>query len=200
LAIEQAIRTRRPVAVRFRPVRVPYFVTDAGDKIVSDDEKRKELFTYFKKLWSDSGVVGRLPQWIWKRWNPEVMAGYRDINGLLLREVALDMGNGKAGSHDGVVAEMIAQLDELILDELAEVFRLRILNHASEDLEPAWDIHKVSLILKKVAPKSPSKLRPISIRPVIFKMYSAVLLEARAGLRGTNFEVSICIQAETSSG
>lgn len=145
LAVEQAIRTRRPVAVRFRPVRVPYFQTEAGIQVFSDAEKKNELYIFFKNLWSDSGVVRRLPDWICKRWNPEVLAGYKQMNGLMLREVALDMGKGKAVSHDGAVAEMVAELDELILDELAEVFRLRVLNHASEDLKPAWEIHKVSL-------------------------------------------------------
>ena len=38
---------------------------------------------------------------------------------------------------------MLAELDEMVLDELAELFRLRALNHHPEH---------VCLILKKVAP------------------------------------------------
>ena len=174
LAIKQSVAQRRPIVAGFRPVRVPYFDTLNG-KVFDDAGKKKELETYFTGIWSDSGVLAKLSDWIWSRWNPEVLAGFKDISGYLLREVSLDMGKGKAGSHDGVVAEMVAELDELVLDELAEVFHLRVLNHASEDFETAWDIHKVYLILKKAAPKSPMMLRPIAILPFFFLIYSAVL-------------------------
>ena len=49
---------------------------------------------------------------------------------------------------------MIKELDGVILEELANIFELRVLNHASEDSEEAWDFHQVFLILKKAAPKS----------------------------------------------
>ena len=63
-----------------------------------------------------------------------------------------------------------------MLDELAELFVLRALNHVSEDAEPLFDEHCVTLITKKVAPRSPAHLRPITILSVLFRLYSATLL------------------------
>ena len=87
---------------------------------------------------SVSVLPGALPEWIHSRWNREVLQSYPEINGTILRQVALLMGRGKSGSDDGIVAEMIAELDEKILDLLAEVYILRALNHRTEDTESAW--------------------------------------------------------------
>jgi hypothetical protein len=67
-------------------------------------------------------------------------------------------------------------LTKKILDELAEIFILRTLNHSSEDVEEAWDSYSVCLIMKKTAPKAPGMLRPIALLPVLSKLYFTILL------------------------
>ena len=43
------------------------------------------------------------------------------------------MDEGKMCANDRVVIEMIIALDEMVLNETAQCFRLKALNHASED-------------------------------------------------------------------
>ena len=85
------------------------------------------------------------------------------------------MGKGRTCAGDRIVVEMLAELDEMVLDELAELFRLHALNHHSEDSEEVWDEYQVCLTLKKVAPLAPSMLPHIVILSVLAKLYSATL-------------------------
>ena len=62
------------------------------------------------------------------------------------------MGQGKACANDRDVIEMIVALNEMVLDELAQCFRLRALDHISEDTDEVWDEHSVALILKEFSP------------------------------------------------
>lgn len=52
-------------------------------------------------------------------------------------------------TNDRVAIEMVIALDELVLDELAQCFRLRALNHASEDSDTVWDEYGVTQILRR---------------------------------------------------
>ena len=61
--------------------------------------------------------------------------------------MALKAGKGKACAKDRVSIEMILALDELVLDELVQCFRLRALNHSSEDTDTVWDDYGVTLIM-----------------------------------------------------
>ena len=72
--------------------------------------------------------------------------------------------------------QMVTELNEVILQELTGVFKLRVLNHASEDEEEAWKFHQASLILTKASPRCPSLLKLISILSFLSKLYAAVLL------------------------
>ena len=83
---------------------------------------------------------------------------------------------GKTAAEDGIATEMLSASNDENFTTLAEIFRLRALNHATETEDPAWEEHVVNLILKKVAPKMPSDLRPIAILPVLLKVYCAVRL------------------------
>ena len=60
------------------------------------------------------------------------------------------MAAGKTCASDSVVAEMLQQLDNDIMDVLAVMFRLRILNHYSEDSEASWNDQVLNLVKKKV--------------------------------------------------
>ena len=87
--------------------------------------------------------------------------------------MALKLGKGKMSANDRIAIEMVIALDELVLDELAQCFRLRALNHESEDTDGVWDEYGVTLILKKVAPTSLSDLRPIAIILCLSKLFFA---------------------------
>ena len=44
---------------------------------------------------------------------------------------------------------MLADLEDIVYDEIAAAFRLRLINHVSEDGDKCWDEHIVSLIKKR---------------------------------------------------
>ena len=87
--------------------------------------------------------------------------------------MALKARKDKACANDRVAIEMILALDELVLDELAQCFRLRALNHSSEDTDTVWADYRVTLIMKKVALTPPGDLRPIAILPYLAKLFFA---------------------------
>ena len=71
-------------------------------------------------------------------------------------------------------------LDDDIFTLLAEVFRARILNSAVCSCDTAWDQHLVALLRKKGFQNRVKDFRPIAILPVLYKVYSLVLLALTA--------------------
>ena len=61
-----------------------------------------------------------------KTWKSEVLAGYTEITWYFIKEVSFSFSKGKASDGDRIAIEMIKELDEVILQELAEVFKLRV--------------------------------------------------------------------------
>ena len=137
-------------------------------------EKKNILTNYYTSLWEDKEKLhGGISEWVHARWNTEVLDLFPLLDGSMILGMALKMGKGKMCANDRVAIEMIIAFDEMVLDELAQCFRLRALNHASEDLDAVWDEYGVTLILKKVAPTSPSDLRPIAVLPCLSKLFFA---------------------------
>ena len=95
------------------------------------------------------------------------MQSLKDIDGALLKEIIMSMQIGKTCSEDLVVAEMLQSLDDDILDVLADLFKLRLINHTSEDSAEAWAMQNQNLIKKKVKAVQILQFRPIAILPVI---------------------------------
>ena len=52
-------------------------------------------------------------------------------------------------AEDGVVAEMLQQLDEDVLDLIALVFKARLLNLPSASADTSWATYCVDLVRKK---------------------------------------------------
>ena len=67
-------------------------------------------------------------------------------------------------------------LEDEVLDAIADAFRLRLLNHPSEDVDPAWDSHVVSLIKKTVGANQLKQFRGVAILPTLYKVYSRCLV------------------------
>jgi hypothetical protein len=137
--IEHRAQSARPLPRPRKRVVVPFMTKLDGAKIISDLEKKKEVTEYFQELWRDlKKLKGEVPNWIYDKWNSAVLDEFPEITGALLRDMALKMRKGKTCSDDLVVMEMIQELDEKILDELAEIFKLRAINHGSEDMDGSW--------------------------------------------------------------
>ena len=106
---------------------------------------------------------------------------FRRIDGAFLKEICLGMATGKTCATDLVVAEMLHQLDDDVLDTLAAIFRLRLLSHESQDNECAWNEQVLNLIKKKVKLEFIKDFRPILILPVLQKAYALLLLRLTEG-------------------
>ena len=87
--------------------------------------------------------------------------------------MALNIGKNKACGNDRIFIGMFIALDEKVFDELAQCFRLRVLSHTSEVLDPVWGEYSVASIMKKVAPTSPADTRPIAVLPCRTKLFFA---------------------------
>ena len=90
------------------------------------------------------------------------------------------MPQGKTGTEDNVVSEMLGALDLDILDHLADTFKMRILNHHSELYGKAWEDCYANLVKKVNRPTNVTQFRPIAILPVLSKLYSKLIFTLAA--------------------
>ena len=153
---------------------MPTLLNDDGIFFAGPTEKDKTVTNFVSTLWEDRETMqGGIPRWVHSRWNVEVLDLFPLLYGSMILAMALKMGKGKMCANDRVAVEMVIALGEFVLDELAQCFRLRALNHASEDSDTVWDEYGVILILKKVAPTSPGDLRLIEVLPCLSKIFFA---------------------------
>ena len=131
--------------------------------------------SFYDELSRDAGD-SELPYWVWRRWSGRDLESLPSLDGTLLKQAAFQMQRGKSCASDMLVAEMLFQLDDDVWEAIAQTFRMRMLNHVSEDEDEAWDEQVVQLLRKKVAPKTVKDFRPITILPMLQKLYSRVLL------------------------
>jgi len=122
-----------------------------------------------------------LPNWIFKCWRWNDLESFRRIDCAFLKEIVLGMAAGKTCADDLVVAEMLHQLDDDVLDVLASMFQLRFLNHYSEDSENSWSEQVLNLVKKKARVEYIKDFRPIAILPVLEKVYAILLLKLTCG-------------------
>ena len=94
----------------------------------------------------------QLPAWVYKRWHTKNLELLGRIDGQLVRHIAYRFKCNKTSADDHVVIEMITALDEDSFDFIAEAYKLRFLNHVSDNEEKAWEMHMVQCILKSPTP------------------------------------------------
>ena len=95
-------------------------------------------------------------------------------------EALKQLKNMKTGADDGLVAEMLKTGHRGLVDVLASFFT-DILN--GEKLPPeTWRVTKLKVIFKKGDPELPKNYRPISIIPVMSKLFSTILYKRIQGL------------------
>ena len=116
-----------------------------------------------------------LPGWIYETFTTDHLDNLGSFDGTTLHSLILEMPKGKTGTDDFIVGEMLAELDTDILDHLADVFRMRLLNHHSELYGSAWDHCCANLIKKVNRPLNITQFRPIAILPVLSKLYSKLI-------------------------
>ena len=108
----------------------------------------KHAYETYSELFRDPSGE-QIPDWIFQRWSWKDLADFRDIDGAFMKDIIMGMTTGKTCSSDLVVAEMLQQLDDDVLDCVANIMNLRLINHQSEDTEQAWNEQVLNLVKKK---------------------------------------------------
>ena len=159
---------------RTNTVRTLYDFKDT-DILLDDESDLLENAEQFYETLFVGDDVKPLPDWIWKRFRLQDLQDLKAFDGHILKSLILSFGSGKTCAGDLLVAEMLFQLEVDILHQLAEVFKLRILNHETEWDDDTWCVVLLNLIPKKSVPKTVRDFRPIAILSVLSKLYSKLL-------------------------
>ena len=142
-----------------------------------EDDIRRHVEDFFFKLFNFTGDhICPLPTWIFDFQTNDDLDDLLFFDGKTLFNLLQEMPLGKTGTQDMMVAEILRALDIDILNHLADIFRLRILNHCTDDLDTSWDFCIANLIPKVLRPDKISLFRPIAILPVISKLFTKLLL------------------------
>ena len=95
---------------------------------------------------------------------------------MIVRQAIHQLAKHKACADDNLTSEMLQELDDDVLSLLADLFRNRLLNKEPCASDSCWDLHFVTMLRKKQFKHRVKDFRPISALPVLFKVYSRVLL------------------------
>eukprot|EP00973_Karenia_brevis_P056956 7922668-Karenia_brevis.AAC.1 len=85
------------------------------------------------------------------------------------------MGKGKAADVKGLVVEMLQAGSDVLLDCVAQLFTKIFQQQGSHP--DAWDNSLVTVLFKKGDPQMPGNYRPITLLPILYKLFSRILRE-----------------------
>ena len=83
------------------------------------------------------------------------------------------MAKGKAGDNAGLVAEMLQSSSDAFMEAMANMFS-DILSTATTPA--AWKHSRVRVLFKKGDAKMPENYRPITLLPILYKLFSRLIL------------------------
>ena len=90
-----------------------------------------------------------------------------------VRDVLQTLGKGKACADDGLLTEMLAACDDNFLKPVAEIFTS--IMEGSLPVPRSWLLGKIILLYKKGDATLPQNYRPITILPVLYKVFPKML-------------------------
>jgi hypothetical protein len=90
-----------------------------------------------------------------------------------LRDALKTMNRGKARDTSGIVAEMLKDGPDTLLQAILEVFNDVLAFR--EEPPKIWRQTRLTVIFKKGDPQLPGNYRPIAVIPVIYKLFSRML-------------------------
>eukprot|EP00973_Karenia_brevis_P046645 6471282-Karenia_brevis.AAC.1 len=80
------------------------------------------------------------------------------------------MGRGKAADEKGLVIEMVQIGSDLLLQCIADLFT-EVLHQANKH-PSSWNKSLVTVLYKKGDPQLPGNYRPITLLPIMYKLFS----------------------------
>ena len=84
--------------------------SSTGERYITPKEMSKHARVFYEGLFED--LDDFIPEWVWKTWTLKDARNLEQINGRMVRELMFEMTTGKTCASDGIVAEMLHQLDE----------------------------------------------------------------------------------------
>lgn len=118
-----------------------------------------------------------MPSWIWKSWDESVFEDL-DMPGVEgLRDMIIQFKtNISCAEEDLVVAEMLIALEPEPLEILYRIFLQRILTQpGGVSSDDCWDTHTARCLLKAAGACAASKLRPIALLSILYRLFSRLL-------------------------
>ena len=113
---------------------------------------------------------------LWATQLPAVLKDYPSISSVV-RFVINGLAKGKTAHSDGIVAEMLMELDDTEVDMLSDIFECRILNIGATVDDDVWQSHVVRLIQKSSGATQIDKYRSIALLQMLKKVYTGVVLK-----------------------
>ena len=98
-----------------KTVKVPCFINEKNEVLVTADEKRDTIYDHFDNAFNDiDSVLDLVPDWLEKRWNFAALDMLPSLDASILREVALKFSKRKTSAADGIVIEMLLACDDTV--------------------------------------------------------------------------------------
>jgi hypothetical protein len=145
-------------------------VKDDQGKLHNDPDSISEVFAqFYEDLYSEEQNGGSEMGGVREKPYSSVDPLTRDEVERALRTLR----NGKTGAEDGLVAEMLKAGSDTLIEALAAF--LNDILQDDLDTPDTWKKVKLKVIFKKGDPELPKNYRPISIIPVLAKLYSMIL-------------------------
>ena len=175
-------KLRVPYHIQKKPTSRVYGLVDAetGSVYNTPAAVESKATSFYSNLFNGESDDD-LPTWIWKRWSRSDLTAHEEINGRMVKELIFELGSCKTCADDHIVAEMLFQLGDDVIEELARAFIFRIINHETEDTDNVWATQSLNLIKKSAHAITIEEFRPIAIIAVLQKLYSKVLLRLTKG-------------------
>ena len=143
-----------------------YYLKNDDGALVSDPSgKGGILTTFYQQLFTDPTPPDL--QWIFDTWPKEELLELHPISPLVVRECIASFTKGKTCSEDEIVAEMLAELSEDIIDHICEAFSSRFLNTCGPSIDEIWSFIEANLLPKIRSPILAKQFRPIALLAVL---------------------------------
>ena len=144
-------------------------IRDEDGKLESEATGIAKIFAvFYERLYNDSECGSSSDSKLAEVLESEPAVDVAEVEQALKR-----LKNNKTGADDGLVAEMLKTGHRPLLQLIARLFT-DILCHEME-APSAWKLSRLKLLFKSGDPLEPKNYRPITVIPVLSKLFSVVL-------------------------
>ena len=149
-------------------------MVDKEGKEISDVKEIAEAFAdFYESLYKED---------VDKMYEYKIEGEAKEVEPVTPREVRKQMKKmkrKKAADDSGIVSELMCEGSDTLIEAIADMFT-EILKPKAE-LPRSWRSSSIRVLFKKGDPKLPANYRPVSIIPILYKVFSKVICERIKG-------------------